>query len=187
MSVLAILWKMYPLCSYGLLQAANLFQGLKMSQLWEAASTILAEKHQISALISMRCWSAGPGIGSHLHEEKGKAILCEVMCNSVRQSFLRVPAQGKRRVNLPAQSPSAESQQQRAWQRQDISVTGGNKPRCSKFPSADSVTRLSTQIKRIDIKKDNGFFFFQVLRNKEIYILPLLIQTSWWNHLFQWA
>lgn len=45
----------------------------------KGCSTVLAEKHEISALISMKCWSAGPGTGSQLGEEKEKSILCQVM------------------------------------------------------------------------------------------------------------
>lgn len=157
MSVLAILWKMYPLCSHGLLQAVCLFQGLKMSQLWEAASTVLVEKHKISALIGMECWSTGPGTGSHLGEEKGKAILCQVIGNSWWDTVISQSSSPRQEEGLlPShlqQGRNPEGQQKETWQRQDISVTGENEPRCSKFPSADSVTRLSTQIKRIDVRK----------------------------------
>lgn len=42
-------------------------------------NTVLAEKHEISALISMKGWSAGPETEPQLGEEKGKSILCQVM------------------------------------------------------------------------------------------------------------
>lgn len=46
-------------------------------------------------------------------------------------------------------------------------ITGGNESRCSEFPSAESVMRLSTQIKRIDVKKDKDVFFLPGIEEQE--------------------
>lgn len=50
----------------------------------------------------------------------------------------------------------------------------------SKFPSAESLTRLSTQIKRIDVKKDKDFFFFLPGVEEQENLHPFFLDSGFW-------
>lgn len=130
MSVLAILWKMYPLCSYGLLQAASLFQGLKMSQLWEAAIQFWLRSMRF---LPWSAWRAGVQSLRQNHSlvRRRESPFCVRWWHLILgeiQSFLGVPVQENRRFT--AQPPSAGEEPRGPTKRQDISVTGENEHRC---------------------------------------------------------
>lgn len=181
MSVLAILWKMYPLCSYGLLQAASLFQRLKTSQLWEAAIRFWLRNTRFlpESAWSARVQALGQDHSLMRRRESPFCVRWWHLTIGEIQSFFRVPAQEKKRGRFTAQPLSAGEEPKGPTKRQDISVTDGNEPRCSEFPSAESVTRLSTQIRRIDVKKITLGFFLQGIEEQEN-LHPFTLDSDFW-------